>query len=252
MAFQPDEETTWSACFAGGFGIPGIKIDLSSFIGRFEYDSVVYNYTSVLGIKRDIEVNPLVLLNLLGGGLAKWAKQLAPTLGNYDLQVSNYAGIMVGSQLSLVRSGIDYKSNKLYAGNEKFIVSIIIMVCMADMAASYYIRYGSKENDSGAKITVGVAHGLNQIALIVLHIAEYFAKETPERLINTIKDVKTITNRLADITIVNTNIPDVLNPLLTAKRISNIQNIVTKCVTNVKELIKKEITVLEASLDTSP
>ena len=227
MAFTPDPETTWSAGFAGALANPGIKIDLSSFIGKFDYNAAVFEYDSTIGVKRDIEINPVSLLGLIGP--SKVASRIASLVGNYEVQVSEYTNITLGNNLNLERSRISFNTNREYTTRVKLIVSgILIVMALVDIAVVYAIGYGLKDNDSGAKIMVGVQQGVYSTLLIVLHYLEIFGVEAIPKLLNLAGQLEIILKTLNILAKNNCNVVDILNPLLTANRILNIKNVADK------------------------
>ena len=85
MAFTPDPETTWAAGFAGALTNPGIKLDLSSLIGKFDYNAAVFAYESTIGVQRCVEFNPTALFGMLGL-TSKLLAGIASFAGNYQLR----------------------------------------------------------------------------------------------------------------------------------------------------------------------
>ena len=252
MAFTPDPETTWSApVFAGAFPNPGIKIDLSSFIGKFDYNAAVFEYDSNIGVKRDVEINPTALSGMFGF-TNPMLNRFLPLAGNYQLQISDYTGVTLGKNLGLTRSSINYSSNREYKFGKTGIYALMLVITLNDLVVVYLIAYLSKDSDLGAKITVGVSQVLHSISIVILHILEALGVEAISLLKELKGHVKEITSRLNDLVKKNGNIPDVLNPLLTPARIKALITIADKAYINAEQAIKTNTTSVTALVQANP
>jgi hypothetical protein len=251
MAFTPDPETTWSAGFAGALANPGVKIDLSGLIGKFDYNAAVYSYQSIIGVERGFEFNPVSLLGLLGPN--KKVSGIASFVGNYEVQVSEYMTITLGNNLSLERSRISFSTNREYRTGVKAVVSaILIVMALADIAVVYGIRYGLNDNDSGAKLFVGIQQGVYSVSLIVLHYLETIGVEADAKLRDLVDQLNARITNLNIFITNNSNLVDILNPLLTNNRIQNLINIANSTLASSKKAIKMandaiKVTVVQAA-----
>ena len=252
MAFTPDPETTWSApVFAGAFPNPGIKIDLSSFIGKFDYNAAVFEYDSNIGVKRDVEINPTAL-SCMFGFTNPMLNRFLPLAGNYQLQISDYTSVTLGKNLGLTRSSIDYSSNREYKFGKKGIYALMLVITLNDLVVVYLIAYLSKDSDSGAKATVGVSQAFHSISIVILHFLEAFGVEAISLLKELNGHVTQITSRLNDLVKKNGNIPDVLNPLLTTARIKALITIAKNAYINAEQAIKTKTTSVTALAQAIP
>ena len=251
MPVTPDPETTWGLAFAGGFSNPGIKIDLSGLIDKFEYNGAVFQYESTIGVKRDVEINPVSLFGMIGPN--KIVSGIASFVGNYEIQVSEYTNIVLGNQLNLQRSKVSYNANRDYSFNIRLaVVAIIIIMALADIAVVYSIGYGFKGNDSAAKIMVGVQQGLYSASLVVLHYLETFGVEAKAELLNLTGQLKAIFDTLTTLANNNGNLADILNPLLTKARIQNIKSVAKNALTNANDKIGSVTTAINAATGQAP
>ena len=245
MAFTPDPETTWAAGFAGALTNPGIKLDLSSLIGKFDYNAAVFAYESTIGVQRYVEINPTALFGMLGL-TSKLLAGIASFAGNYQLQLSDYTSVTLGKTLELARSSVNYSSNRDYKGGKAAIYALMAIIAINDLAVVYGIGYGLKENESLAKILVGVSQGLHSISMVILHILEAYGVEATSLLTVLTGQVTQITSRLTNLVGNNSNIPDVLNPLLTDLRITALKTIAQKAFDNADTAITTQVAAVAA------
>jgi hypothetical protein len=252
MAFTPDPETTWSAGFAGALANPGIKIDMSQLIGKFDYNAGVYIYESIIGVERGVEINPSALLTIGGVPSKVWAGIAAAAVGNYELLVSEYTSIQIGNTLELSRSTIEYSSNREYKGGNKIIYGFILLIAMADIAAVLAVRYGVKDDDSWVKITVGFCQGINWAMMAVLHILEAIGVEALDLLKGLVIELTQIIERLDHFIAKNGVIPDILNPLLTTARVTALKTIAEKSVQTAKKAIGMNVAAVGAVVQANP
>jgi len=252
MAFTPDPETSWSqAVFAGAFPNPGIKIDLSSFIGKFDYNAAVFEYDSNIGVKRDVEINPTAIFSILGF-TNPMLNRFLPLAGNYELQISDYTSVTLGKNLELTRSSINYSSNREYKWGKMGIYALMLVITLNDLAVVYLIAYLSKDSDSGAKITVGVSQVLHSISIVVLHFLEAYGVEALGLLEGLVIELKQITERLNHLVNDNKNLVDILNPLLTKARVTALKGIVDNTVKTAKESIGIKVAAVAAVVQANP
>lgn len=246
MAFTPDPETSWAAGFAGALANPGINLEMSSLIGKFDYSAAVYTYESIIGVERGVEINPSALLTMFGITNKAAVGIAATSVGNYELLISEYTSIQIGNTLELSRSTIDYSSNREYKGGDAFIKVLMLVILFADLTVVYAIGYGFKENDSNAKITVGVCQGVNAISIAVLHLLEAYGVEAVSVLTVLSSQLKQITARLTNLVGNNSNVPDVLNPLLTPVRINALKTIAKNAFDNAEKAILTQVAAVAA------
>lgn len=252
MAFTPDPETSWSApVFAGAFPNPGIKIDLSSFIGKFDYNAAVFEYDSNIGVKRDVEINPTALFGMFGF-TNPMLNRFLPLAGNYQLQISDFTSVTLGKNLGLTRSSIDYSSNREYKWGKMGIYALMLVITLNDLAVVYLIAYRYKDSDSGAKITVGASQVLHSISIVILHFLEAFGVEAISLLTVLASQLKQITSRLTNLVKKNGNIPDVLNPLLTPARITALKTIADNAYINADKAIQTQVGAVAALAQSAP
>jgi hypothetical protein len=256
MAFTPDPETTWSTGFAGGFAgalaNPGIKLEMSQLIGKFDYNAGVYKYESVIGVERGVEINPNALVTICGFQSKLTAGIFAAAVGNYELLVSEYTSIQIGNTLELSRSTIDYSSNREYKGGNNVIYAFILIIALADLAAVLSVRYGFKDDDSSVKIAVGVFQGLNWITMAVLHVLEAIGVEALGLLKGLVIELTQIIERLNHLVNVNSNLVDILNPLLTDARVTALKGIVDNTVKTAKDAITIKVAAVAAVVQGNP
>ena len=251
MAFTPDPETTWAAGFAGGLTNPGIKLDLSSLIGKFDYNAAVFAYESTIGVQRYVEFNPTALFGMLGL-TSKLLAGIASFAGNYQLQLSDYTSVTLGKTLELARSSVNYSSNRDYKGGKAAIYALMAIIAINDLAIVYGIGYGLKENEPLAKILVGVSQGLHSISMVILHTLEAFGVEAVSVLTVLASQLAQINSRLANFVANNGNIPDALNPLLTSARIDALKTIADNAYRNADTAIKTKMNVVAALAQANP
>jgi hypothetical protein len=256
MTYTPDKDTSWSALFSGGFAAPGIKIELKSLIGKKEYNAGVYSYDSNIGVDRGLEINPLSLLGMLGPVKSKALTGIGQFFGNYEIQVSEYMNIVLGNQLVLERSSVSFDTNREYSKAIKgSVIAILVSMALADIAVVMSISYGLKENDLGAKILVGAQHIVFSVLLVVFHILESYGTEAPAIVFGL---VQTLTNRIDNLKILisnNAHVPDILNPLLTQARATNLITISKAVITNTNKAIanaEKILNTLSQNIPQNP
>ena len=252
MAFTPDPETTWSAGFAGALANPGINLEMSQLIGKFDYNAGVYSYESVIGVERGVEINPSALLTIGGVPSKVLAGIAAAAVGNYELLVSEYTSIQIGNTLELSRCTIDYSSNREYKGGNKVIYGFILLIVMADLAAVLSVRYRCKDDDSSVKIAVGIFQGFNWISIAVLHLLEAIGVEALDLLKGLVIELKQIIERLNHFIAKNGVIPDILNPLLTTARVTALKGIAEKSVQTAKNAIGLNVAAVAAVVQANP
>ena len=252
MAFTPDPETSWAAGFAGALANPGINLEMSSLIGKFDYSAAVFTYESIIGVERGVEINPSALLMLLGITTKAAAGIAATSVGNYELLISEYTSIQIGNTLELSRSTVDYSSNRKYKGGNAAIYVLMAVIAMADLIVVYVIGYGVKENDSSAKITVGVCQGVNAISIVVLHVLEAYGVEAVGVLSALSSQLQQIKSRLSNLVGKNANTADILNPLLTKNRIEALKTIAEKAFINAGTAISTQMAAVAALAQSNP
>lgn len=252
MAFTPDPETSWSGGFAGALANPGIKLEMSSLIGKFDYNAAVYKYESYIGVERGVEINPSALLTMFNVPNKILVGIAATSVGNYELLISEHTQIQIGNTLELSKSTVDYSSNREYKYGKNGIYALMLLIALADLIVVYVIGYGVKENDSSAKITVGVCQGANAISIVVLHLLEAYGVEAISVITVLISQLKQITARLTNIVGNNSNVPDVLNPLLTSARIIALKTIAKNAFDNAEKAINTQAAAVTALSQSNP
>ena len=220
MTTTPDPNTTWLASYFPTVIAPACEISLNALMADISYGAGIYQYDSVIGFKREMYINPISLASLLGVKKnLKWIASLASAAGNYDINISDFTDIKLGNELELLRSGFQYSANREYKGSTKGVaIALFIVLLLADLAVIMVMRFGNKEDPYYSKLTVGFAQGITSITIAGLHVLEAFGVEAVPVLTGLIIEVKQIIKLLKDLVKTNTNVADILNPLLTLKR----------------------------------
>jgi hypothetical protein len=120
------------------------------------------------------------------------------------------------------------------------------VIAAADLAVVYAIGYGLKENDSGAKITVGVSQGVVTLSMAALHLLEAYGVEAVSLLTVLANQLQQITSRLGNLAGNNAHIVDILNPLLSQSRIFNLQKIAKTAFENAETVISTQVAAVAA------
>ena len=250
MTTTADPNASWQQTIFPTIAIPSLEINVNTIKADFQYGLGEFQYDSILGIKREIYINPTSLLRLIPIK-TKAIRAISSFLGNYDVNVSDFTDIKIGNELEFLRSSVSLHTNRSYKWTTARITTgLIVAICLADAALALSVFLGNKlESRTAVVIGAGVNFALVSAAITTMHCMEAFGTEAVSGLKDLQWSLSKEIEKLQFLIKNNSNLPQLVNPMLTKNHIENVIFIASKAAEEATNLVNYSAQDFRAMLE---